>query len=521
MKSNRTRRAAIYARLSVTTEESVSITRQLEAAQRYAEARGWEVVLTKVDDGVSASKVKPEARLGWRAILEAPERFDVVIVWKVDRLARRVLDFLHADEDLQKRGAGIVAVEDPIDMTTPQGRAFATLLAVFGEMEAAAISARVTAARHALIKAGRRAGGRPPYGWMNVPNPAGPGVVLGQDPDRIGYVSEAAARAIRGDALYSIGRWLEDAGAPQRPHRNRKTDGWSDAAVEAVLRNPTLAGMTPFSPGRKGGNTRPDEVLRDDTGLPIVNEDIAVLTTDEYRTLLGRLDERKKPGSRPHSGKVQSLLSGIVRCDSCGRAMHRATAAGKFPTYACAWRACQGKRSISRPGLDAYVTDYVLARLGHFAVTDFVEVAADTGPRLGDLDEAIRQTTAALMEADEDEELELMARLRTLKKTRAEAREQAPPETGPEVRTFETGETFRDVWDALETDNERRRLLSLAVEEVVIFAATRRGNGFDTDRVDVRFRAAEVDPSDLDGESAGPSDPATRARYGLDPLPSA
>jgi len=89
-----------------------------------------------------------------------------VIVWKVDRLARRVLDFLHADEALQARGAVIVAVEDPVDMTTPQGRGFATMLAVFGEMEAAAISARVKAARTHLLNDGRVVGGKVPYGSL-------------------------------------------------------------------------------------------------------------------------------------------------------------------------------------------------------------------------------------------------------------------------------------------------------------------------------------------------------------------
>lgn len=75
--------------------------------------------------------------MGWRALLDTEERFDAVIVWKIDRLARGVSDFLHADEALQTRGAALVAVEDPIDMITAQGRAFATVLAVFGELEAA------------------------------------------------------------------------------------------------------------------------------------------------------------------------------------------------------------------------------------------------------------------------------------------------------------------------------------------------------------------------------------------------
>ena len=70
-------------------------------------SRGWEVVATFIDDGVSATHNKPEARAGWRALLDADERYDAVIVWKIDRLARRVIDFLHADEALQQRQAGL------------------------------------------------------------------------------------------------------------------------------------------------------------------------------------------------------------------------------------------------------------------------------------------------------------------------------------------------------------------------------------------------------------------------------
>ncbi|MCW2806532.1 MAG: site-specific recombinase, partial [Marmoricola sp.] len=94
----------LYARLSVTTEESVSIARQLESAHRYCEARNWKVMAEYTDDGISASKVKPEDRPGWRALLDSTDKFDAVVVWKIDRLARKVIDFLHADETLQARG---------------------------------------------------------------------------------------------------------------------------------------------------------------------------------------------------------------------------------------------------------------------------------------------------------------------------------------------------------------------------------------------------------------------------------
>src|SRR5918994_509831 len=172
--------AVLYARVSVFTEESVSIARQLESTRKFAEARGWEVVGEFVDEGVSATKNKPEVREAWSALLASEFAYDAVVVWKVDRLTRRVVDFMRAHDTLTSRGAGIVCVEQTIDMTTPEGRAFAQMLAVFAELEAAAISSRVVAARAHLLSVGRAPGGRAPYGWTIVQNPIGKGFVLVQ-----------------------------------------------------------------------------------------------------------------------------------------------------------------------------------------------------------------------------------------------------------------------------------------------------------------------------------------------------
>ena len=108
-----------------------------------------------VDDGVSATKNRPDQRAGWRALLASPARFDVVLVWKSDRLARRVVDFHNAAEALNERGAGLAAVDGSIDLTTAQGRAFATIGATFAELEAATTSERVTAARDHMLRRGR------------------------------------------------------------------------------------------------------------------------------------------------------------------------------------------------------------------------------------------------------------------------------------------------------------------------------------------------------------------------------
>jgi site-specific DNA recombinase len=363
---NQVGRCVLYARLSIAKEESVSIARQLLSCRRYAEARGWEILGEFIDDGVSATSNRPEERKGWAALLAA-QGFDAVVIWKVDRLARRVLDFLHADETLQKRGAGLVAVEDPIDMTSPQGRAFAVMLAVFGEMEAEAIRARVRAARAQLIKDGRFGGGGIPYGYRSTTKLDGPGRVLVKDASRIGWLSDAVRMALGGSSVNAITTWLTDQGAPLpgglEQRRKSGSIAWNRQTVDGLLRNPVLAGMTPYNPGRARSAKRADPfaVVCDEHGVPMVNSSLAVITTDEFTLLQRILESRTSPQARKRRDRVATspFLSRVARCDDCGVYMSRGTNQ-KRPVLYCP----KCRQTLSRMSLDPYLVHRLLAERG-------------------------------------------------------------------------------------------------------------------------------------------------------------
>ncbi|MGA4669211.1 recombinase family protein [Propionibacteriaceae bacterium Y1923] len=360
------RRCVLYARLSVTREESVSIARQLQSCRRYAEARGWEVLGEFIDDGVSATANRPEARKGWAALLASTD-FDAVIIWKVDRLARRVLDFLHADEALQKRGAGLVAVEDPIDMTSPQGRAFAVMLAVFGEMEAEAIRARVRAARLQLLRDGRWPGGGVPYGYQSAENPGGPGWVLVKDPVRQPWLVEVIGRALGGASVNAITTWLTAEGAPlpegALARRKSGATAWNRQTVDGILRNPVLAGMMPHNPGRPKSAKRADPfgVFRGEDGRPVINHGLAVISAEEFTILQQLLDARTTPQSKKRSERMPTspFLSRVVRCDECDVFLCRGTNQ-KRPVLYCP--SC--RQTMSRSAFDPYLIDRLLGERG-------------------------------------------------------------------------------------------------------------------------------------------------------------
>jgi site-specific DNA recombinase len=461
------RRAAIYVRISVAQEASVSIERQIEAAQQYAAARGWLVVATFTDEGVSATHNKPDDRAGWRALLDSSETFDAVIIWKLDRLARRVIDFHLANEALKKRGAALVAVENAIDMTTPDGRMIAGVLANFAEYEAEAIAARVRAARTHLLHAGRVVGGSLPYGWRSVSNPDGPGYVLVQDPERVGYVRGMVDRTLASSSIYSTVQWLDEVGAPLpgSSQKNRKAGGWSYSTVERILRHPVLAGMTPFNPGNRT-KARGLDVRRDRDGLPVVDESVAIMPLGEWRAMVKALDERDTAQSKPVAlrAKTSALLSGLLYCgehlddDGTGTRMHRGTVQGRQGYYC---PTCY----MALSNFEGVLVDEFLRQKGEHVRWSVVEEVHEGGAallpeiehRMAELTDLLRVTDD---EAQADGYSEQLARLRTL---RREARAKAPNVV---LRPVRGTQDFGHDWAGAETVEDKRDVLGDAVERI-------------------------------------------------------
>lgn len=402
-----------------------------------------------------------------------------------------MLDFLNADEALRDRNAGIVAVEDHVDMTTAQGRAFATLLAVFGEMEAEAIRARVKAARRFLVMNGRVPGGTLPYGWRSVPNPDGPGLVLAQDPDRVGYVQKAVERTQQGHSIYSTVQWLDEVGAPlpSASQRTRKHDGWSYSTVERLLRNPVLAGMTAYNPGNTT-QIRGEELLRDNAGLPVVDESVAIMSTSEWRAMVKGLDERDSAQSMPRALRTATspLLSGLVRCGVCRTAegapvrMHRGTTQGRHG-YSCP----KCYQTISK--VEDYVVSEFLRMKGERLRWSVVEEVQEGGAALlPEIEQRLSELSDLLQATDSDDEAqrftEQMSALRQLR------REAHAKDAVSEWRAVRGEQTFAEDWADAEAPEDRRAVLDDALESIEVVRG-RVGRGLDTSRLTFHWKLLE------------------------------
>jgi DNA invertase Pin-like site-specific DNA recombinase len=134
-------RAGIYARVSTTDQHCEN---QLVELRRYCEARGWAITKEFVDHGVSGAK---ERRPALDDLVKDAKRrrFDVLVVWRLDRLGRSLRHLILLLDDLQATGVAFVSLSEGIDATTPAGRLQLHVLGAIAEFERERIKERVVA----------------------------------------------------------------------------------------------------------------------------------------------------------------------------------------------------------------------------------------------------------------------------------------------------------------------------------------------------------------------------------------
>jgi DNA invertase Pin-like site-specific DNA recombinase len=149
-------KVAIYARVS-TANHGQDVSLQTREQHQFAEARGWQVFDDYIDQGVSGSKdSRPELN---RLMADARRRkFDIVLVWKLDRFGRSLRHLVNALAEFESLNISFVSLSDNLDLSTASGRLMFQIIGAMAEFERALIQERVRAGiRNARAK-GRRLG---------------------------------------------------------------------------------------------------------------------------------------------------------------------------------------------------------------------------------------------------------------------------------------------------------------------------------------------------------------------------
>ena len=135
---------AIYVRVSTEEQakEGLSVDAQIEKCKSFCDARGWDVFQVYKDPGFSAGSLdRPALEL---LLADANSRkFDIILVYKIDRFSRKLKDLIMVLEDLKEKNINFTSVTEQIDTTSAMGEAFFQIIGVFAQLERGMVKERV------------------------------------------------------------------------------------------------------------------------------------------------------------------------------------------------------------------------------------------------------------------------------------------------------------------------------------------------------------------------------------------
>ena len=223
---------AIYARQSVDRADSISIESQVEHCQYEVKKEEYQVYTDKGFSGKNTDR--PEYQLMMTHIKSG--LIKKVVVYKLDRISRSILDFSKMMEDFQRYGVEFVSSTEKFDTSTPMGRAMLNICIVFAQLERETIQKRVTDAYVSRSKMGFYMGGRVPYGFAREPISIN-GINTSQYipiEDEIRHLQIIFEQYSKpATTLSDIVKYLKEKGI----EKSRGAE-WSTPRISEVLRNP-------------------------------------------------------------------------------------------------------------------------------------------------------------------------------------------------------------------------------------------------------------------------------------------
>ncbi len=346
-----TRRCAIYTRKSTSVgleQDFNSLDAQREACSAYIQRQpGW--ILTDeryADGGFTGANIERPSFQRLLADIEAG-KIDVVVVYKVDRLSRSLLDFAKLMERFGAAGASFVSVTQNFSTADAMGRLTLNMLMSFAEFEREMIGERTRDKIAAQRRRGKWTGGTVPLGY----GVEGKRLVV-NDLEAV-LVREVFSLYLQQRSTVAVARVLNEASHSTKRHvaasgRLREARRWTKADVTRILRNPVYAGYM-----RSHGE------LYDGENDPIIDRKM-------FSKVHGLLEEAARP-TKERGRNADYVLRGLLRCACCGSAFTPAsTRKGRteYRYYRCVKRDKEGKEACSSCPLPAgAIEEYVIERL--------------------------------------------------------------------------------------------------------------------------------------------------------------
>jgi len=258
-------RAALYARVSTEDQarEGYSLEAQMDMLRAYCESEDWSISEEYIDDGYSGRDLK---RPAYRKMMEEMDRWDILVVIKMDRIHRNSMNFMGMMEILKKNGKEFASSTESLDTSNALGRFVVDMIQRIAQLESEQIGERTyTGMREKAESADGIMGFTPPFGYIISEG------VLKEDPDELFVVKRMFQMYLEGDSVDDICYKLN-----RERITTRKGNIWNKPNMRNILHNPVYAGYMRWD------------------GILIPHEGERAITPSEFNEVQERMASRTK-----------------------------------------------------------------------------------------------------------------------------------------------------------------------------------------------------------------------------------
>lgn len=377
-------KVAIYIRWSTDDQgDGTTLDVQLDGCRHYLLSQGWTVSesLIFIDDGYSGGNLDRPALTRLRSLIRRGQ-VDCVVVFKVDRLSRSVVDTVKLVLEEWDGRTYLKSAREPIDTTTAMGKQFFYMLVSYAEWERSVIRERTVSGRRRRAREGYKPSAIAPFGYRHSPTVTG----------ALEIVEEEAELVRRIFRLYTGGQGakaiISQLNREATPFRGGAP--WNERTLLYLLSNRIYVGDMVY--GRRTRNPRrgkeSGEAFWSLNEEPLVVESSPFIPPILDRATFGQA-EAIRAGRAPKAGAASGranaspyLLTGLARC-RCGLGLY----ARSDRYYGCIGKKSRGAAACDAANLPQGELDREIARRvrerfgGHLAQAAWLEQLRSTHQR--------------------------------------------------------------------------------------------------------------------------------------------
>ena len=282
-----------------------------------------------------------------------------LLVWKIDRISRNLLDFAQMYEELKALGVTFISRNEQFDTSTAMGEAMLKMVLIFAELERKTTAERVTATMISRANDGTWNGGRVPFGYDYNKETQ----TFSINGDESYIVLQMYDLYEKTDSLVRTARELNKLGYVSRQH-----NPFSPVSIWIILRNPWYVGTYRYNyykiPGRRAVKEESEWVVIENHHSPLVSKE----RFDHVQKMLDSNARYRNTPGRSSKQKNVNIFSGLIWCSCCGAAFTASPgklhASGYRPTkYGCPnvrkTKTCNAKYT-SDPVIGEFLLNFIL-----------------------------------------------------------------------------------------------------------------------------------------------------------------